>query len=158
VVTFSAFYHQLPPIVGHRTWSALHGVAPVRRHVPEKPVQSDWTFEQMLKDADAWVGEHNSFGDTGAATPSSPRRSRVATPTPRPSQVRTPAPAPTQSKAPSVTLGADGTRFRRIGFDGYEGRGWIIKNFTDMRGKQVREFRNGTFAVNPVGGKRFGIS
>ena len=27
-----------------------------------------------------------------------------------------------------------------------------------MRGKQVREFRNGTFAVNPVGGKRFGIS
>ena len=48
VVTFSAFYHQLPPIVGHRTWSALHGVAAVRRHVPEKPVQNDWTFEQML--------------------------------------------------------------------------------------------------------------
>lgn len=145
-------------IVGHRTWSALHGVAAIRRHVPEKPVQRDWTFEQMLKDAGAWIEDHNPFGSAAPVTHPVPTRARTTTPTPRPAPMRTPAQTAAHNKTPRVTLGADGNRFRRISFDGYEGRGWIIKNFTDMRGKQVREFRNGTFAVNPVGGKRFGVN
>ena len=38
-------------IVGARTWNALHGVGDGVRQSPERPIQHDWSFEQMLKDA-----------------------------------------------------------------------------------------------------------
>ncbi|MEG3088586.1 BPSL0067 family protein [Sphingomonas sp. PB4P5] len=141
----------LPPdgVVGPRTWNALHGVARPPRQAPERPIYRDWSFEQMLRDTGAWIEEHNPFGGNGSSLPAP--RPRLAAP-------RAPRPATGGSAAPTVVTGTDGGRFQRIGFDGYDGRAWVIKNFTDLKGKQIREFRNGTFAVNPVGAPRFGIS
>jgi hypothetical protein len=149
----------LPPdgVVGPRTWNALHGVARQPRQVPERPIQRDWSFEQMLKDTGAWLEEHNPFGGGGDGAPPAPA-SRPRPAAPQPGVPRAAHPTAGASAAPRVVTGTDGARFTRIGFDGYDGRGWVIKNFADLKGKQIREFRNGTFAVNPVGAKRFGIS
>ncbi|MGY4398457.1 hypothetical protein ACVWZA_003665 [Sphingomonas sp. UYAg733] len=143
-------------IVGPRTWNALHGAAHAERKVPDRPIQRDWSFEKMLTDTGAWLEDHNPFGGQAAASRGggAPRPGAPAAP-------RAPATPLTRAgtaAAPTLVVGTDGARFLRIGFDSYDGRSWVIKNFADLRGKQVREFRNGTFAINPAGAARFGIS
>jgi hypothetical protein len=148
-------------IVGQRTWAKLHGVAATARRSPERPAPADWSFERMLRDVGAWVEDHSPFGNgTGGPAPAPVRRApAAATPTrdvPRPSAPR--GGGGGAARTPAVTMGAEGGKFRRVSFDGYEGRGWVLKNFTDMRGKQVRELGGGRFAVNPVGGARWGLN
>ena len=148
-------------IVGARTWNALHGADQNARRVPEPPIHHDSMFEQMLKDAGAWLEEHNPFAlrGAGASTATVLRAARAPGRLPGPEPRGAPATAraaPQTAKSPTVVVGTSGTRTNRIGFDGYEGRGWVVKDFAELRDAQVREFRNGTFAVNPAGGKRWG--
>jgi hypothetical protein len=139
----------LPPdgIAGPRTWNALLGAASVRRRAVEPPPPRDWSFERMLTDLGAWAEEHNPFAaGTPAARPSAPTPRRAAS---SPAPAAKPAAKPGRA-APRVVVGGEASRYQRVSFDGYDGRGWVLKDYRKLLGTQVREFRNGTFAVNPA--------
>ncbi len=138
-------------VVGARTWAALHGAPATPRRAADRAPMHDSMVERVLKDVGQWWDGVTAPAATASASAPSTRPASVA---PR-AAASTPRAAPSASSAPAgaphLATFTDSSRYQRIRFDGYEGRGWVVKGFEELRGKQIHEIGGGRFAINPVG-------
>lgn len=123
-------------VVGPQTLSALH-----HRAVPSRPPAQD-AFDPAAWGA--WLAKlPGAIYD--AVTPDAPpaaavtRAGKVATPTPAPRRVpAAPTPAPAANRGKPVVSPGQNSRHRRIGFPGYEGRGYVLQDFERYEGYAIR--------------------
>lgn len=133
-------------VVGAHSWAALHGAPVTPRRVADRAPRHDAMVERLLKEAGQWWEGATAPAATASAPPRTGAPSRTAPPTRSASATS----GSSAAQSPHLTTAAETSRYSRIRFDGYEGRGWVVKGYEDLRGKQIHEVGGGRFAVNPA--------
>lgn len=131
-------------VVGPKTWDALHQSA-LKAQFDNCAPAHDWFSLVELEKFFAHLSKHTEGNH--AASPAAHKPTSFIPP--KPAAAVNPvksAPVPqnnTVVSAPAIVKGSDFKNYQRIGFHGYEGRGYVIKDF--------KKFENGAIQLMSKG-------